>query len=155
MLLGHNDAYTQDKVMRVTIVFNRFGAGLIERMPRWEMEWWSISDFQSAPISDNNIIIILKLIKQVNYCRVRFGYAHVANNKYEEWQMYAIGGSASPTILSEGNYFIAPNKAFAKQVPKWTKCSFLFFSFFGLDEWEIFTQEKTKYKHTRPTLYIS
>jgi pectate lyase len=34
MLLGHNDAYSEDKVMRVTIVFNRFGAGLVERMPR-------------------------------------------------------------------------------------------------------------------------
>lgn len=34
MLLGHNDDFTADRVMRVTIVFNRFGAGLIERMPR-------------------------------------------------------------------------------------------------------------------------
>ncbi|KAB5533746.1 hypothetical protein DKX38_016832 [Salix brachista] len=72
MLLGHNDGYTADKVMKVTIAFNRFGSGLIERMPR-----------------------------------VRFGYAHVANNRYDEWQMYAIGGSANPTIFSEGNYFIA------------------------------------------------
>ncbi|KAJ6893089.1 pectate lyase 16 [Populus alba x Populus x berolinensis] len=74
MLLGHNDGYTADKVMKVTIAFNRFGSGLIERMPR-----------------------------------VRFGYAHVANNRYDEWQMYAIGGSANPTIFSEGNYFIARN----------------------------------------------
>ncbi|KAJ6743964.1 PECTATE LYASE 16-RELATED, partial [Salix purpurea] len=74
MLLGHNDGYTADKVMKVTVAFNRFGSGLIERMPR-----------------------------------VRFGYAHVANNRYDEWQMYAIGGSANPTIFSEGNYFIARN----------------------------------------------
>ncbi|KAL5578776.1 hypothetical protein UlMin_011218 [Ulmus minor] len=71
MLLGHNDNYSDDKIMKVTIVFNRFGAGLVERMPR-----------------------------------VRFGYAHVANNRYDKWQMYAIGGSANPTIFSEGNYFI-------------------------------------------------
>jgi len=45
----------------------------------------------------------------VSYCRVRFGYAHVANNRYDEWQMYAIGGSANPTIFSEGNYFLARN----------------------------------------------
>nr|AFK47751.1 unknown [Lotus japonicus] len=83
MLLGHNDKYTADKIMRVTIAFNRFASGLIERMPR-----------------------------------VRFGYAHVVNNKYEEWKMYAIGGSANPTILSEGNYFIAPNNPNAKQVTK-------------------------------------
>ncbi|KAG6755767.1 hypothetical protein POTOM_039172 [Populus tomentosa] len=82
MLLGHNDGYTADKVMKVTIAFNRFGSGLIERMPR-----------------------------------VRFGYAHVANNRYDEWQMYAIGGSANPTIFSEGNYFIARNGN-SKQVTK-------------------------------------
>lgn len=51
-------------------------------------------------------------------CRVRFGYAHVVNNKYDEWKMYAIGGSANPTILSEGNFFIAPNDQNAKQITK-------------------------------------
>lgn len=49
-------------------------------------------------------------------CRVRFGYAHVANNRYDEWRMYAIGGSANPTIFSEGNYFIAPDDPSSKQV---------------------------------------
>ncbi|KAJ7946320.1 Pectate lyase [Quillaja saponaria] len=83
MLLGHNDEYAADKIMRVTIVFNRFGSGLIERMPR-----------------------------------VRFGYAHVANNIYDQWLMYAIGGSANPTILSEANYFIASNDANSKEVTK-------------------------------------
>jgi len=48
--------------------------------------------------------------------RVRFGYAHVANNRYDKWQMYAIGGSAGSTIFSEGNYFIAPDISFAKEV---------------------------------------
>ncbi|KAL9669299.1 hypothetical protein QQ045_006843 [Rhodiola kirilowii] len=83
MLLGHNDKFTADKIMRVTVAFNRFGAGCIERMPR-----------------------------------VRHGYAHVANNKYEEWIMYAIGGSANPTIFSEGNYFAAPKNPGCKQVTK-------------------------------------
>ncbi|KAK7262135.1 hypothetical protein RJT34_29696 [Clitoria ternatea] len=83
MLLGHNDQYTEDKIMRVTIAFNRFASGLTERMPR-----------------------------------VRFGYAHVVNNQYDEWKMYAIGGSANPTILSEGNFFVAPNDPNAKQVTK-------------------------------------
>ncbi|KAL9277974.1 hypothetical protein ACSQ67_024803 [Phaseolus vulgaris] len=50
--------------------------------------------------------------------RVRFGYAHVVNNKYDEWKMYAIGGSANPTILSEGNVYVAPNDPNAKQVTK-------------------------------------
>ncbi|CAJ2649472.1 unnamed protein product [Trifolium pratense] len=83
MLLGHNDGYTADKVMKVTIVFNRFASGLTERIPR-----------------------------------VRVGYAHVANNKYDGWKMYAIGGSSNPTILSEGNFFIAPNDKDAKQITK-------------------------------------
>ncbi|XP_047339681.1 putative pectate lyase 2 [Impatiens glandulifera] len=50
--------------------------------------------------------------------RVRYGYAHVANNRYDEWIMYAIGGSSDPTILSEGNYFVASNNPTAKQVTK-------------------------------------
>ncbi|RZC83698.1 hypothetical protein C5167_046495 [Papaver somniferum] len=34
MLLGHDDSYTRDKVMQVTIAFNHFGEGLRQRMPR-------------------------------------------------------------------------------------------------------------------------
>lgn len=34
MLLGHSDDYTADKDMRVTVAFNHFGPGLLERMPR-------------------------------------------------------------------------------------------------------------------------
>jgi pectate lyase len=34
MLLGHNDDYSADRVMKVTVAFNRFASGLIERMPR-------------------------------------------------------------------------------------------------------------------------
>ncbi|PPD96417.1 hypothetical protein ES288_D06G196400v1 [Gossypium darwinii] len=83
MLLGHSDDFAADEVMKVTLVFNRFGEGLIERMPR-----------------------------------VRIGYAHVANNRYNEWKMYAIGGSANPTIFSEGNYFIAPDDPGSKEVTK-------------------------------------
>lgn len=35
MLLGHSDSYTRDKVMQVTIAYNHFGEGLIQRMPRY------------------------------------------------------------------------------------------------------------------------
>ncbi|CAL0309095.1 unnamed protein product [Lupinus luteus] len=83
MLLGHNDAFSADRILKVTVAFNRFASALVQRLPR-----------------------------------LRFGYAHVVNNHYEEWIMYAIGGSADPTILSEGNYFIAPNDYTAKQVTK-------------------------------------
>ncbi|KAG6423542.1 hypothetical protein SASPL_113942 [Salvia splendens] len=81
MLLGHKDGFTDDKIMKVTVVFNHFGPGLVQRMPR-----------------------------------VRYGYAHVANNKYDQWIMYAIGGSADPTILSEANYFVASDQV--KEVTK-------------------------------------
>ncbi|MCO5546904.1 hypothetical protein L7F22_000342 [Adiantum nelumboides] len=83
MLLGHSDSYSEDKNMRVTIVYNHFGTGLIQRMPR-----------------------------------CRFGYFHVANNRYTKWGMYAIGASANPTIKSEGNYFLAPDDERFKQVVK-------------------------------------
>ncbi|XP_024005319.1 probable pectate lyase 4 [Eutrema salsugineum] len=83
VLLGHDDSYVDDKKMRVTVAFNYFGPGLIERMPR-----------------------------------IRRGYVHVANNWYEKWQMYAIGGSADPIIFSEGNYFVASKNPATKQVTK-------------------------------------
>lgn len=83
MLLGHSDSYVQDTIMQVTIAFNYFGEGLVQRMPR-----------------------------------CRHGYFHVVNNQYRQWQMYAIGGSANPTVNSEGNIFIASNDANAKEVTK-------------------------------------
>ncbi|CAM8909825.1 unnamed protein product [Rhodiola kirilowii] len=48
--------------------------------------------------------------------RCRWGFVHVVNNDYTHWQMYAIGGSTHPTIISQGNRFIAPNNGLAKQV---------------------------------------
>ncbi|KAJ7961476.1 Pectate lyase [Quillaja saponaria] len=83
MLLGHSDSYTRDKQMQVTIAYNHFGEGLMQRMPR-----------------------------------CRHGYFHVVNNDYTHWEMYAIGGSADPTINSQGNRFLAPADPFAKEVTK-------------------------------------
>ncbi|XP_020571825.1 probable pectate lyase 18 [Phalaenopsis equestris] len=83
MLLGHSDEMVQDKNMQVTIAFNHFGEGLVQRMPR---------------------------------CRL--GYFHVVNNDYTHWEMYAIGGSAAPTINSQGNRFLAPDDRFSKEVTK-------------------------------------
>ncbi|ERN15865.1 hypothetical protein AMTRI_Chr07g76630 [Amborella trichopoda] len=83
MLLGHSDSYERDKGMQVTIAFNHFGEGLIQRMPR-----------------------------------CRHGYFHVVNNDYTHWEMYAIGGSAEPTINSQGNRYLAPTNPFAKEVTK-------------------------------------
>ncbi|CAF2269603.1 unnamed protein product [Brassica napus] len=83
MLLGHSDSYTIDKLMQVTIAYNHFGEGLVQRMPR-----------------------------------CRHGYFHVVNNDYTHWEMYAIGGSADPTINSQGNRYAAPKNPFAKEVTK-------------------------------------
>ncbi|PHT99624.1 putative pectate lyase 12 [Capsicum chinense] len=83
MLLGHNDAYLGDTGMQVTIAFNHFGVGLVQRMPR-----------------------------------CRRGYTHVVNNDFTEWQMYAIGGSANPTINSQGNRYTAPKDSNTKEVTR-------------------------------------
>ncbi|KAL8131745.1 putative pectate lyase 22 [Apium graveolens] len=83
MLLGHHDDFLPDKNMQVTIAFNYFGEGLVQRIPR-----------------------------------CRHGYFHIVNNVYTAWKMYAVGGSASPTINSQGNLFIASDDNFAKEVTK-------------------------------------
>lgn len=81
MLFGASDSYSADQVMQVTVAFNHFGQGLVQRMPR-----------------------------------CRWGFFHVVNNDYTHWLMYAIGGSQHPTIISQGNRFIAPPNEAAKQV---------------------------------------
>ncbi|XP_057485132.1 probable pectate lyase 5 isoform X2 [Actinidia eriantha] len=81
MLMGHNDDFLADKNMQVTIAFNYFGEGLVQRMPR-------------------------------------HGYFHIVNNVYVGWKMYAIGGSANPTINSQGNVFIASDDDSTKEVTK-------------------------------------
>ncbi|AQL04205.1 putative pectate lyase 3 [Zea mays] len=45
-------------------------------------------------------------------------FFHVVNNDYTHWLMYAIGGSKAPTIISQGNRYIAPPNLAAKQVTK-------------------------------------
>ncbi|KAK2375062.1 pectate lyase [Trifolium repens] len=57
-----------------------------------------------------------RLIQRMPRCR--YGFIHVLNNDYTHWEMYAIGGSKHPTIISEGNRFIAPNNGFAKEITK-------------------------------------
>lgn len=81
MLFGASDAYAGDSIMQVTVAFNHFGRGLVQRMPR-----------------------------------CRWGFFHVVNNDYTHWLMYAIGGSQHPTIISQGNRFIAPPNLAAKEV---------------------------------------
>ncbi|XP_048137070.1 pectate lyase-like [Rhodamnia argentea] len=83
MLFGASDGYSQDQIMQITVAFNHFGKGLVQRMPR-----------------------------------CRWGFFHVVNNDYTHWLMYAIGGSQHPTIISQGNRFIAPPNAAAKEVTK-------------------------------------
>ncbi|XP_074566485.1 putative pectate lyase 2 [Curcuma longa] len=39
--------------------------------------------------------------------RIRYGYAHLANNLYDGWLEYAVGGSTHPIILSQGNLYVA------------------------------------------------
>lgn len=83
MLFGASDSYSDDRKMQITVAFNHFGQGLVQRMPR-----------------------------------CRWGFFHIVNNDYTHWLMYAIGGSKNPTILSQGNRFIAPPNRNAKEVTK-------------------------------------
>ncbi|KAI4328390.1 hypothetical protein L6164_020747 [Bauhinia variegata] len=80
MLFGASDKYEQDNIMQITVAFNNFGKGLVQRMPR-----------------------------------CRRGFFHVVNNYYTHWQKYAIEGSKNPTIISEGNKYIAPDNIFLKE----------------------------------------
>ncbi|MED6175562.1 putative pectate lyase 3 [Stylosanthes scabra] len=57
-----------------------------------------------------------RLIQRMPRCR--YGFVHVVNNDYTHWEMYAIGGSSHPTIISEGNRFVAPDNNNAKEVTK-------------------------------------
>ncbi|KAI8541612.1 hypothetical protein RHMOL_Rhmol08G0075600 [Rhododendron molle] len=57
-----------------------------------------------------------RLVQRMPRCR--WGLFHVVNNDYTHWEMYAIGGSSNPTIISQGNRFIAPPNPRAKEVTK-------------------------------------
>lgn len=57
-----------------------------------------------------------KLVQRMPRCRR--GFIHVVNNDFTQWEMYAIGGSGSPTINSQGNRYIAPFNSNAKEVTK-------------------------------------
>ncbi|KAI3812061.1 hypothetical protein L1987_16764 [Smallanthus sonchifolius] len=72
ILLGADDLHEQDKNMQVTVTFNKFDTGLVQRIPR-----------------------------------CRWGLFHIINNDYQKWEMFAIVGSAKPTIISQGNRFVA------------------------------------------------
>ncbi|WVZ20079.1 hypothetical protein V8G54_007401 [Vigna mungo] len=86
LLFGATDSFSGDKVMQVTLAFNHFGKGLVQRMPR-----------------------------------CRWGFFHIVNNDYTHWLMYAVGGSQQPTIISQGNRFVAPEDRNAKEVTKRTE----------------------------------
>ncbi|MBA0572796.1 hypothetical protein Golob_003116 [Gossypium lobatum] len=83
MLFGANDNHKMDEKMQITLAFNHFGKGLVQRMPR-----------------------------------CRWGFIHVVNNDYTHWLMYAIGGSSHPTVISQGNRYIARRHVASKEVTK-------------------------------------
>lgn len=58
--------------------------------------------------------------------RCRRGYIHVVNNDFTQWEMYAIGGSANPTINSQGNRYTAPSDENAKEVISLFFCCWVF-----------------------------
>ncbi|KAL9676407.1 hypothetical protein QQ045_004621 [Rhodiola kirilowii] len=57
-----------------------------------------------------------RLVQRMPRCRR--GLIHVVNNDFTGWGIYAIGGSANPTINSQGNRYTAPSNTDAKEVTK-------------------------------------
>lgn len=71
----------------------------------------------------------------------------MVNNDYTHWEMYAIGGSANPTINSQGNRYLAPVNPFAKEVlllltPCTSHNYFFFFSFFVIVHFKLIPKIK-------------
>ncbi|GLJ17455.1 hypothetical protein SUGI_0303930 [Cryptomeria japonica] len=58
------------------------------------------------------------LVQLMPRCKCRHGYFHLVNNDYTHGEIYAIGGSANPTINNQGNRFLAPRNLFQKEVAK-------------------------------------
>ncbi|KAK7266826.1 hypothetical protein RIF29_19483 [Crotalaria pallida] len=75
--------------------------------------------------------------------RIRFGYAHVANNLYRGWVQYAIGGSMEPSLKSEANLFIAPSSGSKEVVIN-------FYNFISISDME---KRATKDGHVRKPNY--
>ncbi|KAK8350136.1 hypothetical protein V6Z11_A06G191500 [Gossypium hirsutum] len=96
MLLRHDDGHLRDKNMKVTVIFNHFGPKCNPKNAKVNNNYRSLSSI------------------------VRHGYAHVANNFYQGWEQYAIGGSMSPSIKSKANVFVAPSGVGNKEVT-WRK----------------------------------
>ncbi|KAL6562704.1 hypothetical protein OROGR_003711 [Orobanche gracilis] len=130
MLLGHSDSYTLDKKMQVTIAFNHFGEGLVQRMPRCQRIKPIASrsckssikarlelEIGQRELAREQVRLIFEL-EPITFIVCRHGYFHVVNNDYTHWIMYAIGGSANPTINSQGNRFLAPDRKENKEVTK-------------------------------------
>ncbi|KAM0002984.1 putative pectate lyase [Helianthus debilis subsp. tardiflorus] len=70
---------------------------------------------------DKNMVVTVAFNMFTDNCdqrmpRCRFGFFQVVNNNYDRWGTYAIGGSSAPTILSQGNRFLAPDDAAKKNV---------------------------------------
>ncbi|PPD99403.1 hypothetical protein GOBAR_DD03566 [Gossypium barbadense] len=62
-------------------------------------------------IDHNDVTVALNhfgkgLVGRMPKCR--FGFIHVVNNDYNHWFLYAIGGTSSPIIISQGNRYSAP-----------------------------------------------
>ncbi|XP_022740354.1 pectate lyase-like [Durio zibethinus] len=75
-------------------------------------ETYSRDQFMQVTVAFNHFGT--ELIQRMPRCR--WGFFHVVNNDYTHWKMYAIGGSMHPTIISQGNRFIAPDDPKAKEI---------------------------------------
>ena len=80
--------------------------------------------FGSSYIKISHFFLLFTSTINSKYHRICHGYAYVANNLYQGWVQYAIGGSMGPSLKSEANLFIAP-KLGSKEVIKLVKSIFI------------------------------
>ncbi|KAF3793058.1 putative pectate lyase 21 [Nymphaea thermarum] len=96
MLLGASDLDDSDKILRVTVYRNWFDSSG-ERMPHCRQDQYQ---YIATVISSSHLLSAILPTQNIMW-----GYCHVANNYYEGWKYYAIGGRKYAEILSEANVF--------------------------------------------------
>ncbi|KAL0385723.1 UNVERIFIED_CONTAM: putative pectate lyase 19 [Sesamum radiatum] len=97
MLLGANDSTAKDSIMQITVAFNRFGKGLIQRMPRirWGFVHVINNDYSTGKCTPSAVAPTPPLSARVT--KRIFG----TKKEWEKWQWRSEGDK-----FTNGAYFI-------------------------------------------------
>uniref|UniRef100_A0A7N0REL8 Pectate lyase n=1 Tax=Kalanchoe fedtschenkoi TaxID=63787 RepID=A0A7N0REL8_KALFE len=142
LLFGATDAYPEDERMQITVAFNHFGEGLVQRMPRCRRGFFHVlnndyTQWRMYAIGGSKNPGPVPTFWRPG-AKLKFGPRAGGPDPTElEWRPSALkvttewrpGASAplapvlgrackNPTIISQGNRFVAPDDLHAKQVTK-------------------------------------